>query len=98
MPHPAGSGDQRNTIWGKVELGGVLKKELVGHLRFRRRMRHAQSASKTCQSRFTLFVKVQGKDTTSVVTARARRCDNYQQHCPGHKPGIEEWNWPSTND
>jgi hypothetical protein len=32
-------------------------------------MRHAQSASTTCQSRFTLFVKVQGKDTTSVVTA-----------------------------
>ena len=47
---------------------------------------------------FTLCVKVQGKDTTSVVTARARRCDNYQQHCPGHNPGIEEWNWPSTND
>jgi hypothetical protein len=47
----------------------VLKKELVGHLRFRRRMRHVQSASTTCQPRFTLFVKVQEKDTVSVVTA-----------------------------
>ncbi len=47
----------------------MLKKELVGHLRSRRRMRHAQSASTTYQSRFTLLVKVQGKDTTGVVTA-----------------------------
>jgi hypothetical protein len=51
MPHTAGSGDQRNTICGKVELGGVLKKELVGHLRSRRRMRHAQSASTAGQRR-----------------------------------------------
>jgi len=116
MPHPAGSGDQRNTICEKVELGGVLKKELVGHLRSGRRMRYAQSAStagqprgkiiaglsiRDCpadvegpaipghwerdqitgsqnthmatsverQSRFPLLVKVQGKVTTSVVTA-----------------------------
>jgi len=41
---PAASGDQRNTIWGKVESGGVLKKELVEHFRSWRRMRHAQSA------------------------------------------------------
>jgi IS30 family transposase len=63
MPHPVGSGDQRNTIWGKVELGGVLKKELIGHIRSRRRI----------QSRFTLLVKVQEKDTTSVVTALSRQ-------------------------
>ena len=116
MPHPAGSGDQRNTIWGKVELGGVLKKELIGHLRSRRRMRHVKHASTAGQrrgqildglsirdrpadvgdraipghwegdlitgsqnthmatlverqSRFSLFVKVQGKDMASVVTA-----------------------------
>lgn len=113
---PAGSGGQRNTIWDKLELGGVLKKELVEHLRSRRRMRHAQSASTARQprgriigdlsirdhpadvedptipghwegdlitgsqntpmatlverqSRFTLLGKVQGKDTTRVVTA-----------------------------
>ena len=69
MPHPVGSGDQRNTIWGKVESGGVLKKEIIGHLRSRRRMQQAQSASTARQSRFTLFVKVQEKDTISVVTA-----------------------------
>ena len=51
MPHPVGSGDERNTIWDKVELGGVLKKELAGYLQSRRRMRHAQSASTARQPR-----------------------------------------------
>jgi IS30 family transposase len=99
-----------------IQTRGVLKKELLGHLRSRRRMRHAQSASTAGQprgqiidgvsirdrpadvedraipghwegdlitgaqnthmatlverqSRFTLLVKVPGKDTASVVTA-----------------------------
>jgi len=99
-----------------IQARGVLKKELIGHLRSRRRMRHAQSASTAGQprgqiidgvsirdrpadvedraipghwegdlitgsqnthmatlversSRFTMLVKVPGKDTASVVTA-----------------------------
>jgi hypothetical protein len=47
---PAGSGDQRNT-WGKVESGGVLKEELVEHLRSRRRMRQAKSVCTARQAR-----------------------------------------------
>jgi IS30 family transposase len=99
-----------------IQARGVLKKELLGHLRSRRRMRRAQHASTAGQprgqiidgvsirdrpaevedraipghwggdliagaqnthiatlverqSRFTMLVKVPGKDTTSVVTA-----------------------------
>lgn len=99
-----------------IQARGVLKKELLGHLRSRRRMRRAQHASTSGQprgqiidgvsirhrpaeaedraipghwegdliagsknthiatlverqSRFTMLVKVPGKDTTSVVTA-----------------------------
>ena len=99
-----------------IQARGVLKKELIGHLRSRRRMRRAQCASTAGQprgqiidgvsirdrpadvedraipghwegdlitgsqhtymatlversSRFTMLVKVPGKDTTSVVTA-----------------------------
>jgi hypothetical protein len=69
MPHPVGSCDQRNTIWGNVELGGVLKKDLIGHLRSRHRMRHAQSASTTCQPHLHPVREGAGEDTTSVVTA-----------------------------
>ena len=103
-----------------IQARGVLKKELIGHLRSRRRMRRAQRASTTGQprgqiidglsirdrppevedraipghwegdlitgsqnthiatlverqSRFTMLVKVPGKDTASVVTALSRR-------------------------
>ena len=103
-----------------IQARGVLKKELIGHLRSRRMMRRAQRASTTGQprgqiidglsirdrpaevedraipghwegdlitgsqnthiatlverqSRFTMLVKVPGKDTASVVTALSRR-------------------------
>jgi hypothetical protein len=36
-------------------------------------MRQTQSASTARQSRFTLFVKMQGKDTISVVTALSKQ-------------------------
>jgi len=102
-----------------IQARGVLKKELIGHLRSRRRMRRAQRASTTGQPlgqiidglsirdepsevkdraipghwegglitgsqnthiatlverqlRFTMLVKVPGKDTASVVTALSR--------------------------
>jgi len=102
-----------------IQARGVLKKELIGHLRSRRMMRRAKSASTAGQprgqiidglsirdrpadvedraipghwegdlitgsqnthmatlverqSRFTLLVKVQGKDTASVVTALSK--------------------------
>ena len=51
MPHPVGSGDQRDIIWGKVELAGVLKKELIGPFRSRRRMRRVKHASTAGQWR-----------------------------------------------
>jgi len=103
-----------------IQARGVLKKELIGHLRSRRMMRRAQRASTAGQprgqiidgvsirdrpaevedraipghwegdliagaenthiatlverqSRFTMLVKVPGKDTTSVVTALSRQ-------------------------
>ena len=103
-----------------IQARGVLKRELIGHLRSRRRMRRAKCASTAGQprgqiidglsirdrpaevedraipghwegdlitgsqnthiatlverqSRFTMLVKVPGKDTASVVTALSRR-------------------------
>ncbi len=103
-----------------IQAKGVLKKELIGHLRSRRMMRRAKSASTEGQprgqiidavsirerpadaedraipghwegdlisgsknthiatlverhSRFTMLVKVRGKDTTSVVTALTKQ-------------------------
>ena len=103
-----------------IQVRGVLKKELIGHLRSRRMMRRAKCASTAGQprgqiidgisirdrpaevedraipghwegdlitgsqnthmatlverqSRFTMLVKVPGKDTTSVVTALSRQ-------------------------
>ena len=143
--HPVGLGDQRNTICGKVELGRVLKKELVGHLRSRRRMRHAQSASTARQprgriihglsirdrpadmegpaipghwegdlitgsqnrhmatllerqSRFTMLVKVPGKDTASVVTALSTQIRQLPAALRRSLTWVEEWNRPSTNE
>ena len=90
MPHPVGSGNRRNTIWGMVESGGVRKKELVEHLLSRRRMRQAQSASTARQSRLTLFVKVQEKDTISVVTALSTQIRQLTAALRWLLSGIEE--------
>src|ERR1700674_168762 len=46
-----------------IQARGVLKKELLEHLRSKRRIRH---------SRFTALVKVSGKDTAVVVAALTR--------------------------
>jgi hypothetical protein len=78
MPHPAGSGDQRNTIWGKVELGGVLKKELIGHLRSRRRMRRVKHASTAGQRRGQILDGLSIRDRPADVGDRA---------IPGHWEG-----------
>lgn len=122
-----------------IQARGVLKKELLGHLRSRRMMRRAQAASTAGQprgqivdglsirdrpahvedraipghwegdlitgaqnthiatlverqSRFTMLVKVPGKDTASVVTALTTQVRLYPQPCVGHSPGIVGWN------
>jgi hypothetical protein len=71
MPHPVGSGDQRNTIWGKVESGGVLKKELIGHLRSRLRMRRVKHASTAGQRRGQILDGLSIRDRPADVEDRA---------------------------
>ena len=71
MPHPVGSGGQRNTICGKVELGGALKKGLVEHLRSRRRMRRVKHASTAGQRRGQILDGLSIRDRPVDVGDRA---------------------------
>lgn len=48
------------------------------------------------QSRFTMLVKVPGKDTASVVTALSRQIRQLPL-VRRSLTGIAGWNWPSTN-
>jgi IS30 family transposase len=113
-----------------IQVRGVLKKALIGHLRSRRMMRRAQCASTAGQprgqiidgvsirarpaevedraipghwegdliagsknthmatlverqSRFTMLVKVPGKDTASLVTALSTQVRQLPRHCAG---------------
>lgn len=78
MPHPVGSGGRHNTIWGKVELGGMLKKELIGQLRSRRRMRCVKHASTAGQPRRRIIAGLSISDRPADVEDRA---------IPGHWEG-----------
>ena len=71
MPHPVGSCDQRNAIWGNVELGGVLKKDLIGHLRSRHRMQRVKHASTVGQRRGQILDGLSTRDRPADVEDRA---------------------------
>jgi hypothetical protein len=124
-----------------IQARGVLKKELVKHLRSRRLMRRSKLATSQPRggikgsisiskrpaevadravpvhwegdlisgaknshiatlverhSRFTILVKVRGKDTESVVGALSRQVRRLPIQLRNHSRGIEEWKWPIT--
>jgi len=127
-----------------IQARGVLKRELLDHLRSRRVIRRAKNASTAGQargqivdaisirerpaqiedraipghweadlitgsknshmatlvergSRFTMLVKVNGKDTASVVTARSKQVRKLPAELRRSLTGTVVWSWPSTN-